>query len=44
MPTTPIFERLHDETFTDQCDECKAAGWPIHLFVCIADDVTCTDF
>lgn len=44
MATTPIFERIHDAMFPDQCEACSNAGWPIHLFVCIASDITCTDF
>lgn len=44
MYATPIFDRIHDVMFPDQCEKCRDAGWPIHLFVCIADDPTCTDY
>lgn len=44
MSQTPIFDRIHDAMFPNQCKACRDAGWPIYLFVCAADDVTCTDY
>lgn len=44
MYGTPIFNRLHLATFTDQCEACHNEGWPVGMFTCIADDMTCIDY